>query len=161
MATVGIEYFLKEEIVGDKIIKVKIWDTAGQEQYKSLTKNFYKKCNGIIIVYDVTDIDSFENVREWFKNGKEFSDENIKMILVGNKIDLARVVPLEEAISLAEELKIPHFEASAKQNIGVTESIRTLISEIIGGNCLFQNTNKVLELMKKESSIEYKRRCNC
>ena len=59
LATVGIEFFLKEEQIGDKQIRVKIWDTAGQEQYKSLTKNFYKKSNGIIIVFDVSNKESF------------------------------------------------------------------------------------------------------
>ena len=160
MATVGIEYFLKEEIIGDKTVRIKIWDTAGQEQYKSLTKNFYKKCHGIVIVYDVTDVDSFNNISDWFKNAREFSEENINMILIGNKIDLLRQVPKEDAIALSEKLEIKYFETSAKTNIGITESIRYLISEIMGGNCTYQNTNKILEL-KRIEPLTPKRSCNC
>jgi Ras-related protein Rab-1A len=159
----GIDYFVKEETVDDKVIRVKIWDTAGQEQYKSLTKNFYRKSNGIIIVFDLTDNDSFQTVSGWFKNAKEFSEENIKMILIGNKFDLTRVVPYEEAKSLAETLNIPYFETSAKENTGITEAIRKLVADVIGGNCNFQNnnSNKVIEIKKVNLIVENKTNCKC
>ena len=80
MATVGLEYFTKEESLENKVIRVKIWDTAGQEQYKSLTRNFYRNSDGVIIVYDVTNKSSFEKVQEWVQSIIDNTDRNIRMV---------------------------------------------------------------------------------
>jgi small GTP-binding protein len=117
--------------VEDKTIRVKIWDTAGQEQYKSLTRNFYRNSNGVIIVYDVTNKSSFEKVQEWVQSVYDNTDRSIKMILVGNKIDLNREVSTEEGKKLAEFYKIPFFETSAKENIGITECVRKIIKDVL------------------------------
>ena len=159
IATVGIEYFLKEDQIGDKQIRVKIWDTAGQEQYKSLTKNFYKKSNGIIIVFDVTNKDSFSKVKEWFQNVMDCAEENIKMVLIGNKIDLTRAVSFEEGSKLANDLNIPYFETSAKDNIGITETIRTLVSAVVGEK--LNILNKGLEIKKAKDAELPARGCKC
>jgi small GTP-binding protein len=154
LATVGLEYFTKEEKVADKVIRVKIWDTAGQEQYKSLTRNFYRNSNGVIIVYDVTSKASFEKVQEWVQSVIDNTDRTIKMVLVGNKIDLTREVSTEEGQKLAEFYKLPFFETSAKENIGISETIRTLIED-------------VLESFKPSSNIDLKNenvsesKCKC
>jgi small GTP-binding protein len=113
------------------VIRVKIWDTAGQEQYKSLTRNFYRNSNGVIIVYDVTNKSTFEKVQEWVQSVYDNTDRSIKMILVGNKIDLNREVSTEEGKKLAEFYKIPFFETSAKENIGITECIRKIINDVL------------------------------
>lgn len=131
MATVGLEYFTKEEKVNDKVIRVKIWDTAGQEQYKSLTRNFYRNSDGVIIVYDVTNKSSFEKIQEWVQSIKDNTEKNIKMILIGNKIDLPREVTTEEGKKLAEHYDIPFFETSAKDNIGISEFIRKILVEVL------------------------------
>ena len=87
LATVGIEFFTKEEEINGRKIRVKIWDTAGQELYKSITKNFYRNSDGVIIVYDVTDRESFEKVQEWVQSISENTDteKNIQKVLVANK----------------------------------------------------------------------------
>jgi small GTP-binding protein len=126
-----LEYFTKEEKIDDKIIRVKIWDTAGQEQYKSLTRNFYRNSNGVIIVYDVTNKSSFEKIQEWVQSVYDNTDRSIKMILVGNKIDLNREVSTEEGKKLAEFYKIPFFETSAKENISIAESVRKIIKDVL------------------------------
>ena len=71
IATMGIEFFKKEEMIDDTRVFVKIWDTCGQELYKSLTRNFYKNSNGVIVVYDVTNRESFEKVKEWIHSNRE------------------------------------------------------------------------------------------
>lgn len=131
LATVGLEYFTKEEKVEDKVIRVKIWDTAGQEQYKSLTRNFYRNSDGVIIVYDVTNKSSFEKVQEWVQSINDNTDKNIKMVLVGNKIDLQREVTTDEGKKLADFYKIPFFETSAKENTGISDFIRKIIADVL------------------------------
>ena len=77
-------------------VDLDLWDTAGQEQYKSLTRNFYRNSNGVIIVYDVTNKSSFEKVQEWVQSVYDNTERSIQMVLVGNKIDLNREVSTDE-----------------------------------------------------------------
>ena len=112
---------------------MKIWDTAGQEQYKALTKNFYRNSDGVIIVYDVTDKNTFEKVQEWVQSISEYTDseKNIRKVLVGNKVDLPRQVTTEEGKKLAEMYNIPFYEASAKDNIGIDDFMKKIINEVV------------------------------
>jgi len=133
LATIGLEYFTTEEKICDKIIRVKIWDTAGQEQYKSLTKNFYRNSNGVLIVYDTTNKSSFEKIQEWIQSVIDNGDENIKMILIGNKVDLrnSREVKTEEGQAIANKYKMPFFETSAKENTNIRESVMALVNIVV------------------------------
>lgn len=115
------------------MIKVKIWDTAGQENFKSMTRNFYRTSNGVVLVYDVSNKSTFEKIQEWIQSIYDNSDEKIKIVLVGNKIDLPREVTTEEGRKLAEYYKIPFFETSAKENIGIREMMRKLITNVLDG----------------------------
>ena len=119
--------------INDKLIRVKIWDTAGQEQYKALTKNFYKNSDGVIIVYDVTNKSTFEKVQEWVQSIDEYTDseKNIQKVLVGNKIDLPRQVTTEEGKKLSDMYNIPFYEASAKDNIGIEDFMKKIIGEVL------------------------------
>ena len=112
------------------MVRIKIWDTAGQEQYKSITKNFFKNANGVLVVYDVTNKTSYERIKDWIHSIKENSNLNIKIILIGNKIDLERKVTTEEGQKLADHFQYPFFETSAKNNIGINEAIRNLVTSI-------------------------------
>jgi small GTP-binding protein len=88
IGTAGVDYKMKNIELGGKSIKIQIWDTAGQERYRTLTKAYYRGAAGIILVYDVTDPVSFNNVQYWLKKIKKHGDENVEIILMGNKIDL-------------------------------------------------------------------------
>lgn len=115
----------------DKVIRVKIWDTAGQEQYKSLTRNFYRNSDGIVIVYDVTNKESLIRVQEWIEAVSDNTDKRVKMILVGNKIDMHREVSSEEGKKMADAYGIQYFEASAKERIGIDEAMKAIITEVV------------------------------
>ena len=119
--------------INDKLIRVKIWDTAGQEQYKALTKNFYRNSDGVIIVYDVTNKSTFEKVQEWVQSIGEYTDseKNIQKVLVGNKIDLPRQVTTEEGKKLSDMYNIPFYEASAKDNIGIEDFMKKIVGEVL------------------------------
>lgn len=126
LATVGIDYYNKDETINNKLVRVKIWDTAGQERYKSLTSTFFRNAQGIILVYDVTNPETFDNLKYWIQsiNSNLGVQSNVKKVIIGNKIDLPREVSKEEAENLANEYGIKYFEASAKDNINIKESIR-------------------------------------
>lgn len=117
------------------LIKLHIWDTAGQERFKSLTTSYYRGSQGIIIVFDLTDIESFKNVRKWFKDIKNYANEGVKVILVGNKSDLVdqRKVENEEIEKLSHELGLIYCEASAKSIEGVEKVFVTMTQEIKSG----------------------------
>ena len=107
---------------------MQIWDTAGQERFRTLTASYYRGAQGIIIVFDVTDRETFENVRQWMQEIERFANENVCKVLVGNKCDLTdkRMVSKEEGDELAKTYGIPYIETSAKSNICVEESFITM-----------------------------------
>ena len=102
-------------------IPVKIWDTAGQERFRTITYSFYRRADGIIISYDVTDEKSFKSIENWVESIKQHADQSAPRILVGNKIDLTdnRQVSREQGQLLAKQYGIGFYETSAKQNIGL------------------------------------------
>ncbi len=116
----------------DLVIKLQIWDTAGQERFRTLTSSYYRGAQGIIIVYDVTDRDSFDNVRQWMHEIDRFANENVNRLLVANKCDLEgqRKVPYEEGAQIAKHYQIPFLETSAKNAINVEETFLTMTREI-------------------------------
>ena len=101
LATVGLDNFTKDELIDNKMVRIKIWDTAGQERYKSLTKGFFRNAQGIMIVYDVTNSETFENLKYWIQSIKtqmESEIDKIPVIIIGNKVDSEeREIKIEEA----------------------------------------------------------------
>ena len=130
--TIGIDFKSKLITCGNKSVKLKIWDTAGQERFKNITKQYYKGADGILLVYDITDRNSFEKIRDWMAQIKENSQKENVLILLGNKCDLEeRQVSYEEGQALAEEYGIPFFETSSYKDINVNKSFETLVEKII------------------------------
>ena len=131
-ATIGVDFRNKDIKHEDDNIKLQIWDTAGQEKYHDVTSSVYREAHGIIIVYDVTNSDSFENIHYWLKGIDEHADEGCKRLLVGNKSDLddKRKVSYERGVKLAEEMGMPFLEASAKNDEGIFKAYEMLATEI-------------------------------
>ena len=148
-ATVGVEFLSKSYKINDKIFKIEMWDTAGQERYKSITSAYYKGAKGALVVYDTTSAQSFENVDKWYNEIKEKTGKDIKLILIGNKIDLAeqKVVNTDEALAKAKTWGIPLMETSAKSAVNVKEAFHDLLKEMyLEMNKNLQNVeNKNLE----------------
>ena len=113
-------------------IPVQIWDTAGQERFNTITYSFYWQAQGVIIVFDVTNRETFDSVKKWINSIAEHADPSIIKVLVGNKIDLEdeRQVQRHEAGALAAEYKIWYFETSAKENQNVWEVINHMMEEV-------------------------------
>ena len=137
VATVGLDYFTKDEIIDNKTIRVKIWDTAGQERYKAITKCFFQRAQGIMIVYDVTNKKSFDDLKMWIDSINSQSKltedlENMPIILIGNKIDIPkRVIDKETAINFAKEQNLDYYETSAKTGKGVDTAIQELVKKVM------------------------------
>ena len=163
LETTGIEFNSREEKINNKIIRVKIWDTAGQEIFHSLTKNFYRKADGIIIVYDVTNKDSFDKIHDWVKSVHDNIDtyREIHMLIVGNKIDLeeSRQVSKEEGEKICKYFDIPYFEASAKNANGVRNFMMKIIKDIVNNKV---NDRSSFNLRNYYADIEdEKKGCFC
>ena len=144
LETIGIEFYNREERINNKIIQIKFWDTAGQEIFHSLTKNFYRKADGIIIVYDITNKESFERVQDWIKSVYDNTEtyKEIQMIIVGNKIDLEemREVRKEDGLKIGKYYEIDFFEASAKNAEGVNNFMIKIIGDILNNKVNDRNT---------------------
>lgn len=130
--TIGVDFKIKTISLHDQVIKMQIWDTAGQDRFRTLTSSYYRGAHGIIIVYDVTNRDSFDNVRIWMQEIEKFASENVNKLLVGNKSDLEeqREVTYDEGVELAKKFDIPFLEVSAKNALHVDDTFTTMAEEI-------------------------------
>ena len=173
LATVGFEFFNFNVKINDKVIKLQIWDTCGQELYRSLITNFYRNSSLAILVYTVTDRATFDNIDLWYKELRTHSNPNVKVFLIGNKIDLEdeRKIQTEEGQKYAEQYKIDKFfEASAKTGINAKnifiEAAKLLYDDYIkfhrdlddsdnasAGSGRFSN-DKVLEINSDRSTLK-------
>ena len=116
--TLGVEFIMKKMTVNNRLVKLQIWDTAGQEKYRALAKNLYRNAFGVLICYDISKRKSFDSLRKWIEEARQYATENASIILVGNKKDLndMREVSTEEGQSLAQESKCFFLETSALDN---------------------------------------------
>ncbi|GFZ16545.1 RAB GTPase homolog 1C [Actinidia rufa] len=129
-----LELTLKSEQLSrmGKTIKLQIWDTAGQERFRTITSSYYRGAHGIIVVYDVTDQESFNNVKQWLNEIDRYASENVNKLLVGNKCDLTaqKVVSYETGKAFADEIGIPFMETSAKDATNVEQAFMAMAGEI-------------------------------
>ncbi|KAJ7993227.1 hypothetical protein DPEC_G00270260 [Dallia pectoralis] len=132
VSTVGIDFKVKTVYRNDKRVKLQIWDTAGQERYRTITTAYYRGAMGFILMYDITNEESFNAVQDWATQIKTYSWDNAQVIMVGNKCDMdeERVVPPEKGRHLAEQLGFEYYEASAKENINVRQVFERLVDMI-------------------------------
>ncbi|KAF3655880.1 Ras-related protein RAB1BV [Capsicum annuum] len=113
ITTIGIDFKIRTIELEGKRIKLQIWDTAGQERFRTITTAYYRGAMGILLVYDVTDESSFNNIKNWIRNIEQHASDNVNKILVGNKADMdesKRAVPTSKGQALADEYGIKYFE---------------------------------------------------
>jgi len=132
ISTIGVDFKIRTIELDGKTIKLQIWDTAGQERFRTITSSYYRGAHGIIVVYDCTDLESFNNVKQWLEEIDRYACENVNKLLVGNKCDLAskKVVNYQNAKEFADGLGIPFLETSAKNSTNVEQAFMTMASEI-------------------------------
>ena len=165
LSTIGIDYkFKNEKLSNGEIVNVKLSDTAGQERFRSIAKNFLMKADGIILVYDITNRLSFNNLENWFNDINEKASEK-PIILIGNKLDLERKVDTEEGIQLAKKFdkEIKFFETSCKTGENVEEAIKYLVEQVYNKNKGKNPSKENIEIKKgkkaKDGSKDKKKFC--
>ena len=158
--TIGIDFKIKTIPVKDKRIKLQIWDTAGQERFHTITKSYYRGALGIMLVYDITNANSFDNVAKWLKRISDNADENVQKIIIGNKCDLEdkRMVAKEKGEEIANENGICFMETSAKTNVNIEKAFIELAEAILDKELNIQDLNLGVPL-SGPSCGGYKQNC--
>ncbi|EDO41018.1 predicted protein [Nematostella vectensis] len=132
ISTIGIDFKIRTIELDGKKIKLQIWDTAGQERFRTITTAYYRGAMGIMLVYDITNDKSFENIKNWIRNIEEHASQDVEKMVLGNKCDMEdrRQVSKERGEQLAVEYGIKFMETSAKASINVEEAFFTLARDI-------------------------------
>jgi len=133
ISTIGVDFKFKQFKTSDgKTVKIQIWDTAGQERFRTITQSYYRRANGVLVIFDLTDKKTFERIHEWMEEVKSYTTPKVSVVLVGNKCDKEdRVIDINEAKELAKSLGIEYVETSAKTGRGVDEAFMTLVNKIL------------------------------
>lgn len=132
LPTIGVDFKIKNITVNSQKVKLNIWDTAGQERFKTITSTYYKGSHGIVLVYDITDKESFNNISNWVIEVKRNAGTNIVMLLIGNKCDMEsdRSVTVKEGQDLAKTLGVSFMETSAKTDVNIRETFNVLAKQV-------------------------------
>jgi Ras-related protein Rab-1A len=155
IATIGIDFQIKNVNINNKKIKVQIWDTAGQERFHVLTKSYYNSSDGFIIIYDITNKESFDNISNWIEQITSIVGKNVKCIIFGNKKDLKekRKVEFDEGKELAEKYNCNFFETSAKEGDNIEEGFLNITTDILSDIKSVKerrNNSSILKTQKKK-----------
>lgn len=167
--TLQASFLNKKLNIAGKRVNLAIWDTAGQERFHALGPIYYRDSNGAILVYDITDEDSFTKVKNWVKELRKMLGDDVCLCIVGNKTDLEkdRAVPIAEAESYAASVKANHFQTSAKQNRGIEELFLDLTRRMIeisevnnhNANSLGRNTQRKNVVIVDDEPQQHKSGC--
>ena len=138
MTTSGIDLKSKDIEIKNKNIRIQIWDTAGQEKYRAITRNLYLKVLGVLIIYDITNEKSYNNLKTWVQLIREDCGSHMQIIIVGNKCDLdsERKINQEEVMKYAKKEKIEYIETSCKTGENVQKAVKTICEKILENNDL-------------------------
>lgn len=133
ISTIGIDFKIKTIELRGKKIKLQIWDTAGQERFHTITTSYYRGAMGIMLVYDITNSKSFDNIAKWLRNIQEHANEDVEKMILGNKCDMEdkRVISKERGESIARDNGIRFLETSAKTNVNIDKAFYELAESIL------------------------------
>jgi Ras-related protein Rab-1A len=153
--TIGVDFKIKSIKIDNKIIKLQIWDTAGQERFRSILSSYYKGANGILLLYDITNVNSFKNLSNWLIDIEKNSSKNVKKILIGNKCDLneLRKIPINKGKEFADTYNMKFIETSAKNNVNINECFNILGKELLNNIDLKSNKKEKIFHLKDDENI--------
>ena len=164
--TIGVDFKVKTLEIDGKKIKMQIWDTAGEERFKNIISSYYRGAHGILLLYDVTDRESFKNLNNWLIEIEKNANKNVLKVLIGNKTDLEdkRIISYNQGKEFADTYGLKYVETSAKKNLNVTEAFETLGREIMSANVdkniIKQKQNKTISVSKAQDlNIQKKEGC--
>lgn len=133
ISTIGIDFKVKTISIDDKIIKLQIWDTAGQERFRTITNAYYRGSASVLLVYDITNQTSFDNVKKWLQNIKSHAPDTKLIVLIGNKCDLEnkRIISTNVAKNFAKENDLIFCETSAKSDVNIQSTFTDIARALI------------------------------
>ncbi|CAF1424632.1 unnamed protein product [Didymodactylos carnosus] len=132
-STIGVDFQIRTIDIDSKYVKLQIWDTAGQDRFKCVVRNFYRGAHGVLLCYDITDSESFRNIEEWANEIQRYCPQSIPIYLIGTKSDLKteRAVSYEQANECAEKRGIQYIETSSKTNYNVQKTFVNFAKTLI------------------------------
>ena len=157
LSTIGVDSKRKIVKVKGETVKVSIWDTAGQEKYQNIAKQYYFGANGVLLIYDITNEKSFKKIDFWYNDLKDnVNIDEMFVCLIGNKKDLEskRVITKEKAEEYAKELNIPYYEVSAKSGEGIKQLFLGVIEKVMDKIILMNTSQENMDGNVKTSLIE-------
>lgn len=165
ITTIGVDFKIRTVVINGERVKLQIWDTAGQERFRTITNTYYRGTHGVIVVYDVTNGESFANVKRWLQEIESNCDV-VNKVLVGNKNDDPgrKVVITEDAQRFANQMDIRLFETSAKDNINVEEMFLAITEQVLRHKKQTQkqvqsDQNNDTVHLRKGANIKKKNKC--
>lgn len=155
-ATIGMNYKTKTVHCNDSQVKLHFFDPSGQERYRSIPRNFYKKADGVVLAFDCTDLRSFQNIAEWVEEIHRQAENTVPKVLVATKTDLhtQMAVSGEMGQQLANRLGIPFYETSSSLNLNVSESIEALLGVVV-----YRDQRSIVGESLQKDKIKSKKRC--
>ncbi|XP_072027067.1 ras-related protein Rab-13-like [Amphiura filiformis] len=140
-ATLGLDFKIKSMKIGQQIVKMQLWDTSGQERFRSMTQAYYRGASGIMLVYDVTEENTLTTLPDWLGDITNYAPEDVEVVLLANKSDVGeqRVVSKEAGEEFAKEHGLKFFETSAVENINITEAF-TAMAELLAKKAKLKET---------------------
>ncbi|KAL0234992.1 hypothetical protein GEMRC1_001574 [Eukaryota sp. GEM-RC1] len=157
VSTIGINYMSRVVSVRDKSITLRLFDTGGQERFRSITLSSFRQAQAVIFVFDVTNRSSFESMSSWIQEAQSHCPENFQALIVGNKTDLTaqRVISTTQAEEFAVLKKMPYFDTSAKLNDSVVEVFETIADLCVSAQVESCDSDETLNLLQRRSG------CGC
>jgi len=143
VTTIGVDFRFKTMIVMDKIVKIQVWDTAGQERYRSITNAYYKGAEGILIVFDLTNEESFKNIKTWIKEVTSFTGQDVIILCLGNKMDIKNEINHDIIEQFKKETNLEIYNVSAKTGEGIENAFIHIIELLIKKNLNKKNKPKI------------------
>ncbi|XP_038120795.1 ras-related protein Rab-35 isoform X2 [Culex quinquefasciatus] len=163
ITTIGVDFKIRTVVINGERVKLQIWDTAGQERFRTITNTYYRGTHGVIVVYDVTNGESFANVKRWLQEIESNCDV-VNKVLVGNKNDdpNRKVVITEDSDRFAKQMDIQLFETSAKDNLNVEEMFLAITEQVLRHKKQTQkqtDQNNDTVNLRKGGNIKKKNKC--
>jgi Ras-related protein Rab-1A len=150
--TIGVDFKLAELTRNDKLIKLQLWDTAGQDRFRNIVASYYRGANGIILVYDITNAESFHNIPKWMEESSSYLTQSVPKLLIGNKADLSsqRQVSTADAQEFATQHGMLFLETSAKTNKNIKSAFETMADNML------EQAGSAQPAMKKPETVQIK-----
>ena len=161
LSSIGVDYHIKNIKIDDKKIKLKILDTAGQERYRNITSQTYKNKDGIALIFDISDEYSFKLIIDWIEQIRDINEDEISLVLIGNKRSLEneRVIEKEKGEEMAEKYGTKYFEVSALTGEGINEAFEYLAKLILKVKKRDSYKNRKISLFPN-AYVKNKKKCN-